>query len=229
VGERAKVIIGCGSNSTAEASRKASFAEDAGADAILVVTPYYNKASREGMIRHFETVCRACAIPVIAYNVPSRTGCDLDVDICREISEIENVAGIKEASGSVSRAACLTSEFGNAFPVYSGCDEINLPVLSVGGAGIISVMSNVFPEECVKMCRAASEGDRETALRLYLAMYPFSRALFCEVNPIPVKTVMAYLGMCKEKFRLPLCKISEENRGILMREYRKLCEKLSVI
>ncbi len=221
VGGRAKVIVGCGSNSTAEAVRKAAEAEGIGADAALIVSPYYNKGNAEGIVRHYETVCSKVSIPVIAYNVPSRTGVDLGIEICRRIAEIPNMAGIKEATGSAARAACLTSYIGDDLPLYSGSDEINLPVLSVGGSGVISVASNVFPALCVKMCRAAMGGDLSAAREISSRLYPFVSALFCEVNPIPVKTVMAYLGLCREEFRLPIYNISEENRRRVIEEYER--------
>ncbi len=220
-GGRVPVIMGCGSNSTSSAVRMAIEAERCGADAVLVVSPYYNKGNREGIVKHYESVCAAVGIPAIAYNVPSRTGVDLDLEICRSLSKIPNMAGIKEASGSASRAACIMSYIGEELPLYSGSDEINLPVLSVGGAGIVSVVSNVFPEECVKMCRAASDGDLRTARELSSALYPFTASLFCEVNPVPVKTVASYLGLCREEFRLPVYNISEENRKKVIGEYRR--------
>ena len=221
VGGRARVIVGCGSNSTAEAAKRAARAAEAGADALLVVSPYYNKGNKEGIVRHYKCVCSAAEIPVIAYNVPSRTGVDLDLPVCREISKIPNMAGIKEASGSASRAACLMSYIGDDLPLYSGSDEINLPVLSVGGSGIISVVSNVFPEQCTAMCRSAVSGDIRTARELSSALYPFTVSLFCEVNPIPVKTVLSYMGLCREEFRLPVYNISEENRKRVVGEYER--------
>ncbi len=223
---RVPVIVGAGSNSTSEAKDRARFAEGAGADALLLVSPYYNKGNQDGIVSHYSTVCGAVGIPVIAYNVPSRTGVDLGLSICRKISKIPNLAGIKEASGSAARAACLASYIGEDLPIYSGSDEVNLPVLSVGGSGIISVLSNVFPEECVKMCGAAQRGDFDTARDLSCLLYPFISALFCEVNPIPVKTVMSYMGLCREVFRLPMCPISEENRGRVIGEYERAREAL---
>ena len=218
---RVPVIVGCGSNSTSETVRRAESAEELGADALLVVSPYYNKGNKEGIVRHYKSVCSAVGLPVIAYNVPSRTGVDLDLPICREIAEIPNIAGIKEACGSASRAACIMSYIGDDLPLYSGSDEINLPVLSVGGSGIISVVSNVFPEQCVKMCRLAAIGDHTAARELSSALYPFTAAMFCEVNPIPVKTVLSHMGLCKEEFRLPVYNISEENRKRVVGEYER--------
>ena len=223
---RVPVIVGCGSNSTAEAVKRARRAEELGADAALVVAPYYNKGNSEGIVRHYEAVCAAVIIPVIAYNVPSRTGVDLGLGICRRIAAIPNMAGIKEASGSASRAACLMSYIGDELPLYSGSDEVDLPVLSVGGSGIISVVSNVFPAACVRMCRAGTGGDPDAARRISCTLYPFVSALFCEVNPIPVKTVLSYMGLCREECRLPIYNISEENRKRVIEEYERTSELL---
>ena len=223
---RVPVIMGCGSNSTSSAAKSAQAAEKAGADALLVVSPYYNKGNSEGIIRHYETVCSSVSIPVIAYNVPSRTGVDLGLDICRRISEIPNMAGIKEASGSVSRAACIMSYLKEDLPLYSGSDEVNLPVLSVGGSGIVSVLSNVFPAECVRMCGFATSGDLASAREISSLLYPFVSALFCEVNPVPVKTVLSHMGLCREEFRLPIYNISEGNRKRVIDEYERAAQRL---
>ena len=224
VSGRAKVIFGCGSNSTEGAVRLARRAESLGADAFHAVTPYNNNASPEGIVSHYREICRSVSIPVIAYNVPSRTGVDLDPGLCREIAKIHNLAGIKEATGSVSRAACLISDFGASLPLYSGADEVNVPILSIGGSGIISVASNVFPEFFSRMCSAAAEGDFAAASAMSRESYPFVASLFSEVNPIPVKTLMAHLGMCREEFRLPLCPLGAEKRKRLFEEYEKFKE-----
>lgn len=218
-GGRAKVIIGCGSNSTAAAAGRVKRAYSLGADAALAVTPYYNKASNEGLVSHYRALCGAADLPVIAYNVPSRTGVDLGVEALEDLVAIKNFAGIKEASGSVARSAWLLSKFGDELPVYSGSDEVNFPILSIGGSGMISVLSNVFPAECVGLWLAASSGDISRARELSAVFYPFVAALFSVVNPIPVKTVMAHLGYCDEIFRLPLCAMGNEKREKLFREY----------
>lgn len=222
---RAKVIAGCGSNSTREAVRLAKEAENAGADAVLAVSPYYNKGNPDGIVSHYREIARGVGVPVIAYNVPSRTGVDLDLSVCKRLAEEENVAGIKEASGSVSRAACIASYLGESLPLYSGSDEVNLPILSIGGAGIISVLSNIFPAACVSMCRAAAAGDFTTAREIASDLYPFTASLFCEVNPIPVKTVLSHMGLCREIFRLPICRISDGKRENLIKEYERAAEK----
>ncbi|MBQ7715593.1 MAG: 4-hydroxy-tetrahydrodipicolinate synthase [Clostridia bacterium] len=227
VGGRAKVIVGCGSNSTACAAKRAEAATGYGADGLLVVTPYYNKASEDGLVVHYETVCKATELPVILYNVPSRTGCDLNVPVCERLSEIGNVVGIKEASGSVSRAACIISRLGGDLPLYSGCDELNLPLLSIGGAGFISVLSNVFPSECVRLFELVRSGKVGEASALSSLFYPFVSALFCEVNPIPVKTVLSHMGLCEERFRLPLSPISASSRKRVIDAYEETVKRIA--
>ncbi len=219
VAGRAKVIIGCGSNSTASAVMRAEAAAADGADGLLAVTPYYNKANEDGLVMHYEAICRASGLPVLLYNVPSRTGCDLTLTVCERLPKIENVVGIKEASGSVSRAACIISKLRGDLPLYSGCDELNLPILSIGGAGFVSVLSNVFPAECVKLFGLVEAEKMRKASELSSLLYPFVSALFCEVNPIPVKTVLSYMGLCEERFRLPLCHISDASRAKLIDTY----------
>ena len=213
---RVKVIAGCGSNSSTEARRRCERALRIGADAALVVTPYYNKASSAGLVEHYRAVA-SVGIPVIIYNVPSRTGVDIGIRELDELVPLEGVVGIKEASGSVSRAACLISRYKDELPLYSGSDEVNLPILSIGGAGVVSVLSNVFPREVAEICRLG-ERSREIAERLF----PFCAALFSEVNPIPVKTVMAHTGRCREIFRLPMCAMDKVKREKLIEEYEKI-------
>lgn len=215
VASRVPVIAGCGSNNTAEASRKAKKAEELGADALLCVTPYYNKASVSGLAAHFKAVAGASELPVILYNVPSRTGIDIPLEVYRELAEVENITAVKEASGSVAKSACLLSEFGKRFDVYSGTDEVNLPILSIGGAGVISVLSNVVPAEVSKMCRLAKEEKYIQAAKIASDLYPLTRALFSEVNPIPVKAALSMLGRCKDELRLPLTPLSAGNRARL--------------
>ena len=213
---RVPVLVGAGSNSTAEASSRARAAEDAGADGVLVVTPYYNKASREGLVRHYEEVCASTRLPVIAYNVPSRTGVDMGVDVLEMIAKIPNFAGIKEASGSAARCAHVISYFGDDVPVYSGSDEINLPVFSIGGAGAVSVLSNVLPNETVRMWESS-------------AVAPLVSALFSEVNPIPVKALMSSQGVIGDEIRLPLYPLSEDKKNRLAVEYGKAVMKIKGI
>lgn len=226
---RVPVLVGAGSNSTAEASSRARAAEDAGADGVLVVTPYYNKASREGLVRHYEEVCASTGLPVIAYNVPSRTGVDMGVDVLEMIAKIPNFAGIKEASGSAARCAHVISYFGDDVPVYSGSDEINLPVFSIGGAGAVSVLSNVLPNETVRMWDAVQKGNLDEARELSSAVAPLVSALFSEVNPIPVKALMSSQGVIGDEIRLPLYPLSEDKKNRLAVEYGKAVMKIKGI
>ena len=221
VGGRAPVIIGCGSNNTANAENKSAFAEKCDANGILSVTPYYNKASIRGLVTHYKKIAACVSIPVMLYNVPSRTGVDIPLEVYEELAEIDNICGVKEASGSVSKAALIISRFGDDMPVYSGSDEINLPILSIGGAGVVSVLSNILPREVSTMCRLAAQQEYKKAAELSAALYPLTSALFCEVNPIPVKTALAEMGFCREEFRLPLCRISHEKRTTVLRELEK--------
>jgi 4-hydroxy-tetrahydrodipicolinate synthase len=218
---RVPVIAGCGSNCTEKAKNLARFASREGCDGLLVITPYYNKATPGGMLRHFEAVSGASTKPIILYNVPSRTGCALNVELCKQLSKMDNVVGIKEASGSLSLVQQIAAECGDALPIYSGNDDATLPILAVGGVGTISVLSNIFPKVAHDICALFFEGRTEEAKRLHLEYLEFMNALFCEINPIPVKTVAASMGLCREEFRLPLCPIEEENRVRLMRIFRK--------
>ncbi len=212
---RVPVIAGCGSNCTEKAKNLARFASREGCDGLLVITPYYNKATPGGLLRHFEAVACASEKPIILYNVPSRTGCPLSVPLCRELSKIENVAGIKEASGSLSFVQGIAAECGDALPIYSGNDDATLPILAVGGVGTISVLSNIFPKVAHDICALFFEGKADKARELHLKYLPLMNALFCEINPIPVKTLAAAMGLCCEEFRLPLCPIEDENRAFL--------------
>lgn len=221
VNGRVKVIIGCGSNNTANAENKSAFAEKSGADCILSVTPYYNKASISGLITHYKRIAASVSIPVILYNVPSRTGVDIPFEAYQKLANVENICGVKEASGNVSRAAQIISLLGDSMPLYSGSDELNLPLMALGARGVISVTSNILPREITALCRMCEREEYKKAAKLSAALYPLTSALFCEVNPIPVKTALYEMGFCREEFRLPLCRISPENRQRLTRELEK--------
>ncbi len=218
---KVSVIAGCGSNSTAIAEYKAALAEDLGADGILSVTPYYNKATSRGLACHYKKIASATTLPIIVYNVPSRTGVDIPTEVYRELSYTENILGIKEASGNAAKSAELLSLFKDRFFIYSGADEINLPILALGGAGVISVLSNIVPEKVVKICNLAFAEKYNDAARLAAELHPLVKALFCEVNPIPVKTALAEMGLCKAEFRLPLCEMSEKNKAYLADTLKK--------
>ena len=216
------VIAGCGAPTTAGVIALARDAADAGADAILVVTPYYNKCSQEGLYRHYMTIADESAVPVILYEVPSRTGMKVTLDTYIRLSEHENIAALKDATGDLERAVLLRQQIGDALPLYAGSDGVTVPMLSVGAVGVISVVSNLLPEMTARMCRAWFSGDSLQAAVLQCRLAPLIRALFSEVNPIPVKAVLAALGYCSDTYRLPLCEMEEGAVEALVREYRKL-------
>ena len=216
VGKDCKIIAGTGSNATEHAIHLSKAAEDMGADALLVVTPYYNKATADGLIAHYASIAAAVDLPIIAYNVPSRTGVDLSVNVCQALSLIPNMAGIKEASGDIVKVAKLRAAV-PIFPVYSGNDDQIVPVMSLGGLGVVSVLSNLFPVETQAMAVAALDGDFDTAADLQLQLLPIIQALFCEVNPIPIKAAMKYIGFDCGPCRLPLTNLTEEHENTLKR------------
>lgn len=216
------VIAGCGAPTTAGVIALAQDAASAGADAILVVTPYYNKCSQEGLYRHYMTIADESSVPVILYEVPSRTGLKVLPETYRRLSAHENIAALKDATGDLERAVLLREEIGDALPLYAGSDGVTVPMLSVGAVGVISVVSNLLPELTVQMCRAWSVGDISRSAEIQCRMAPLIRALFSEVNPIPVKAVLAALGYCTDTYRLPLCEMEAGAVEALVREYHKL-------
>ncbi len=206
------VVAGTGSNNTTEALELTKFAQDAGADAVLLITPYYNKPNDSGMLKHFMTIAESVDIPIIIYNVPSRTGINLKPELTAKLAKVNNIVGIKEASGSldqVTRIIELTK--GEDFAVLSGDDGLTLPILSIGGTGVISVVANVAPKLVVSMVEAFRNGDREKARELHLTLAPLIRAMFLETNPIPVKKAVELIGLPAGNLRLPLAPISTEN------------------
>jgi 4-hydroxy-tetrahydrodipicolinate synthase len=206
------VVAGTGSNNTSEALELTKFAQDAGADAALIITPYYNKPNDSGMLKHFTTVASGVDMPIIIYNVPSRTGINLKPDLTAKLAKVSNIVGIKEASGSldqVTRIIELTK--GEDFDVLSGDDALTLPILSIGGTGVISVVANVAPKLVVSMIEAFRNGDREKAKELHLTLAPLIRAMFLETNPIPVKKAVEMIGLSAGNLRLPLAPISNDN------------------
>lgn len=215
VGGRCLMIAGTGSNSTAHSVELSIAAEEAGADALLIVSPYYNKATPDGIIMHYLSICHAVSIPVIVYNVPSRTGLDIPVSVYQRLARIPNIAGVKEASSDITKIAKIRNACGSDFPIWSGNDDQIVPVISLGGKGVISVLSNVLPEETAAMCNAAMDGDFDTAADLQCRFLPLINALFSEVNPIPVKAAMKELGFDCGDCRLPLCSMSKDNLASL--------------
>ena len=214
-GGHCKIIAGTGSNDTRHAVALSAAAEAAGADALLVVSPYYNKATPEGLLTHYSAIAGAVHIPVIVYNVPSRTGVDIPVSVYRELSKIPNIAGVKEASTDMGKIEKIRANCPDDFSLWSGNDDLTAPIIALGGQGVISVLSNVLPEQTQALARAALDGDFDTAADLQLRLLPLTEALFREVNPIPVKAAMNLLGMEAGALRLPLCDISEKNLRIL--------------
>lgn len=210
VGSRCLIIAGTGSNNTEHTVTLSRAAEDAGADALLVVSPYYNKATPEGLITHYSAVAASVHIPVILYNVPSRTGVDIPVTVYQCLSQIPNIAGVKEASTDISKIAKIRSVCPEHFAVWSGNDDQATAVMSLGGAGVISVLSNILPVETQAMVNAALDGDFDTASDLQLKLLPLTELLFSEVNPIPVKAAMKILGYDCGICRLPLTEASKE-------------------
>ena len=219
---RIPVIAGTGSNNTVEAVKLSRGADAAGADGLLVVTPYYNKGNREGIIRHFKEVAASVKIPVILYNVPSRTGLNLSVDVVVELSRVENIVGIKEASGDISYVAEIIRRCPRDFAFYSGNDDMIVPVLSLGGKGVISVVANIKPQETHDIVANYLEGRVEEARELQLGLNGFINALFIEANPIPIKKAMNLAGYEVGPLRLPLYEMSEEATGILIKEMKNI-------
>ncbi len=208
---RVPVIAGTGSNDTSYAIELSKYACSAGADGLLMVTPYYNKATQGGLIQSFTAVADVVDKPIILYNVPSRTGCNIMPETCKVLAEHPMIAGIKEASGNISQIAETASLVGDKMSIYSGNDDQIVPIMSLGGVGVISVLSNVFPRETVEICDRFFKGDLQGSCELQLKFLPMIHALFCEVNPIPVKAAMAAMGFGENYLRLPLTPMTAAN------------------
>lgn len=216
VAKRVPVIAGTGSNDAAYAVDLSLHACEAGADALLHVTPYYNKASQTGLVKYFSCIADRVTLPVILYNVPSRTGCSIGIQAYRELAQHPNIIATKEASGDISFIASLMEAVGDTLDVYCGNDDQIVPMMSIGAKGVISVLSDVAPKATVKMAHAALAGDFKTASRLQIEYLELINALFMTVNPIPVKTALAQMGLCDIEMRLPLCEMSQaENERLL--------------
>ena len=206
-----KMIAGTGSNCTEHAVALSKAAEEAGADGLLVVSPYYNKATEEGLYAHYLSIAHAVSIPIILYNVPSRTGLDIPVSVYKRLANVPNIVGVKEASTDITKITRILSECGSSFYVWTGNDDMTVPVMSLGGKGVISVTGNIMPETLVAMCDAALDGDFDTAADLQKALLPLNELLFSQVNPIPVKAAMKLTGYDCGECRLPLTALSKEN------------------
>lgn len=217
------VVAGTGSNNTVEAVELTKHAADVGADGALVISPYYNKSNTAGLLAHFKTIAEEADIPIILYNVPSRTGQDLSVEVIAELATVDNIVAVKEASGSVekiSRILEMTAD--EDFGVLSGEDALTFPAVALGGSGVVSVVANIVPEMMVNLVKATKKGDMETARELHFKMAPLMRALFAETNPIPVKRAMELMGLVNGNLRLPLAPLSEENDKVLQDALRGL-------
>lgn len=218
-GNSCKIIAGTGSNSTEHAVHLSQEAEAAGADALLIVSPYYNKSTSEGLYAHYLTIAHAVNIPIILYNVPGRTGLDIPVTVYERLSRIPNIIGVKEASSDITKVARIRNLCDPSFSIWSGNDDQIVPVMAMGGSGVISVVSNLFPEEVNGICNAALDGDYEKASHLQCRMQPLIELMFCEVNPIPVKEAMKIIGFDCGNCRLPLSRLSQENRAKLVKYF----------
>jgi 4-hydroxy-tetrahydrodipicolinate synthase len=213
---RIPVVAGTGSNSTAEAIDLTRHAERAGATAALVVNPYYNKPTQEGLYRHFRAVAESVSIPIIVYNIQGRTAVNVETDtMARLARDCQNIVGVKEASGSLDQMSQVIAACGPEFSVLSGDDNVTLPLMAIGGRGVISVIANIVPRETADMTHAALDSDWKRARELHFKLFPLARAAFLETNPIPIKEAMAMAGMIEPEFRLPMCRMSEGNRAKL--------------
>jgi 4-hydroxy-tetrahydrodipicolinate synthase len=213
--KRVPVIAGTGSNSTSEAIRLTKAAQDAGADGALLISPYYNKPTQDGIVAHYAAVAAATAIPLIAYNIQGRTASNITADTMVRLAQIPRLIGVKEASGSMAQVCDVIQMCGPDFAVWSGDDSVTLPVMAAGGCGVITVTANLVPERMGALTKAMRAGDLPSARREHLRLLPLFRALFVEVNPIGIKTAMAMRGQCQDEFRLPLTRMTETNRAAL--------------
>lgn len=221
VAGRVPVIAGAGTNDTPHCIRLSRAAEECGADALLLVTPYYNKTTQKGLVKHFTMVANSVNLPIILYSVPSRTGVNIAPQTVKKLSEVENIVGIKEASGNISQVAKIAELCGDDFTIYSGNDDQIVPIMSLGGKGVISVLSNVVPAQTHDIAAKYLAGDTRGALSLQLEYLELIDALFCEVNPIPVKTALNMMGQNVGSLRMPLCEMTEENEEKLRNVLKK--------
>ncbi|WP_143322018.1 4-hydroxy-tetrahydrodipicolinate synthase [Clostridium sp. HBUAS56010] len=215
VNHRVPVIMGTGSNSTSEAVHLSRKAQSLGADGLLVVTPYYNKASQSGLIEHFLTIADSVDIPLIIYNVPTRTGVNVEPETYEKLSEHPNICAAKEANASISHVAKVAALCGDRLDIYSGNDDLTVPIMALGGKGVISVLANIMPFEVHMMCQHFFDGELEKSKNMQLELLKLMNAMFMDVNPIPVKAAMAMLGLCQDNYRLPMTKLDETKKKTL--------------
>jgi 4-hydroxy-tetrahydrodipicolinate synthase len=218
VNKRIPVIAGTGSNNTAASINLSKWAESIGVDGILIITPYYNKTTQKGLIEHFKAIAESVKVPMVLYNVPSRTGMNLEPKTLLALTKFENIVAVKEASGNISQIAKIKALCGDRIDIYSGNDDQIIPIMALGGLGVISVIANIIPKEVHDLCQLFLEGKTLEALKLQLDFLALNDAIFIETNPIPVKTAMNLLGMNAGNLRLPLCDMSEGNLEVLKHE-----------
>ena len=212
VNHRTLVIAGTGSNNTAEAIRLTKSAELAGADASLLICPYYNKPTQDGLYLHFKAISEESGLPLIPYNIASRTGVNIEPETVARLAELPTIVGIKEASGNLDQMSRIISLCGDEFALLSGDDSLTLPILAIGGTGVISVVANIMPEDTARMVSAFEKGAMEEARRIHYKLLPLIKMLFIETNPTPIKTAMEMLNMCSSEVRLPLVPMKEQNK-----------------
>ena len=218
---RVKIIAGAGSNDTACAADLAKEAEEAGADALLIVTPYYNKATQGGLVAHYKYIAERVSLPIILYNVPSRTGCNIKPETYAKLAEIDNIVAIKEANGDISSVVKTRLLCGDKLDIYSGNDDQIVPIMALGGKGVISVLSNVMPKETVELCDKMFSGDVEGAAAMQVELSSLIDALFIEVNPIPVKEAMNLMGLGMGPLRLPMTPMEDNTKAVLVNELKR--------
>ena len=221
VNKRIPVIAGSGSNNTAYSVELSKYCQEVGADGLLVVTPYYNKSTQDGLIKHFTTIAESVDLPIILYNVPGRTGVNIKPTTVEKLSKVKNIVAIKEASGDISQVAEISRLCGDDFAIYSGNDDQIVPILSLGGSGVISVLANILPKETHDIVEKYLSGDVEEARKLQLSLNELVSSLFIEVNPIPVKAAMNLMGLEAGELRLPLVEISEASLKVLANNMKK--------
>lgn len=215
VNGRVPIIAGTGSNSTSEAIALTRAAKEAGAAAALLISPYYNKPTQEGIYRHYKAIAEAARFPLIVYNIPGRTGSKIEATTIARLAELDEIVGLKEATGSLDEVQEVIRLCGDRLEIYSGDDSLTLPIMAVGGHGVISVLANVAPKHSADLLAACAKGDAATARRLSYQLLPLVRALFLETNPIPVKAALSMMGYCRDELRLPLLPMSEAPRAKL--------------
>lgn len=221
ISHRAKFIVGTGSNNTQAAIQNSLFAQSCGADGVLVVTPFYNKCTQSGLVEHYRAISDAVNVPIIAYNVPGRTGVNILPDTAVKLAEIDHVCGIKEASGNVSQIVELCHKLRNKMAIYSGDDGLNLLFMTLGASGVISVTANVLPKEIKELVSLAKRGKVAKAGLLHDKLWEINKNLFVEVNPIPVKFALSHMGLCQNELRLPLTPLQKENEKVVLSSLEK--------